>query len=122
MKTTLESPLVQTLTQAVQAATVLPAATNDLDSYIQLIHLQKQLTTAIKAQEEQMLANHFSAKGDWGYITTAEKMNWKVTGDIDDYYLKSAPDTKKLKAAFDAGELPAGADFTTTVYLAKKIN
>jgi hypothetical protein len=72
--------------------------------------------------EQQMLdRNVKSLKGDWGSISTAERINWKVTADVDPYYLKTAPDTKKLRAAFDAGELPTGADFSTSVYITKRL-
>lgn len=84
--------------------------------------IQGQLDAAWGFVEQQMLDHNVTKlQGDWGNISEVEKINWKTTKDVDPYYLKTAPDTKKLKAAFDAGELPEGADFTTTKYMRKTI-
>jgi hypothetical protein len=96
----------------------------DFANFVKLAkEVQTQLDAAWGFVEQQMLdRNVKSLKGDWGTISTAERINWKVNqNEVDPYYLKSAPDTKKLKAAFDAGELPVGADFTTSVYITKRI-
>lgn len=85
--------------------------------------VQGELEAAWGYVEQQMLDRGVNKiQGDWGSISVAERMNWKTNlNTIDPYYLKPAADTKKLKAAWDAGELPEGADFTTSKYITKRI-
>lgn len=85
--------------------------------------LQNQLDMAWGLVEQQMIDRGVKKlTGDWGTISQAERINWKVNVNaVDPYYLKPAADTKKLRAAFEAGELPDGADFTTSVYITKRI-
>jgi len=99
------------------------ANTADFAKFVALSKLvESQLKEAWGIVEQQMLDRGIAeVKGDWGKVSFVERMNWKAGKDLDPYYLKTAPDTKKLKAAFDANELPVGADFTTTVYIKKAI-
>lgn len=83
---------------------------------------QEQLDAAWQLVKDQMVERGMtSVKGDWGAVLTAERINWKITDQIDEYYTKRVADTKKLAAAFAANELPAGADFTTTIYVTKRL-
>lgn len=59
-----------------------------------------------------------------GYITLAERTNYKVTDidELDDKFKKMTVDTTKVKAQHTlTGELPAGVETSTTQYITKKI-
>lgn len=59
-----------------------------------------------------------------GYITLAERTNYKVTDpdELDDQFKTLSPDTAKIKAQHTlTGELPAGVETSTTQYITKKI-
>jgi len=59
-----------------------------------------------------------------GYITLAERTNYKVTdiNEVDDKFKKQVVDTTKVKAQHTlTGELPAGVETSTTQYITKKI-
>lgn len=85
--------------------------------------IEGQLKAAWGYVEQQMIdANVSKVQGEWGQISFSERKNWKINpATIDPYYLKPAADTKKLNAAFEANEMPEGADFTTSVYMTKRI-
>jgi hypothetical protein len=89
----------------------------------QVIAIQQLLESFWATVNSQMQERGISKlSGDWGSLSYAERKNWKVdVNKISDYYLKPTADTKKLNAAFAANELPEGADFTTTVYLMKRL-
>lgn len=73
--------------------------------------------------EQQMLdRNVDKLSGDWGSISVAERKNWKATGQLPPRYYKTVLDTSKLNFLFKAGEkLPAGAEFTTSQYITKRL-
>lgn len=59
-----------------------------------------------------------------GYITLAERTNYKVTDidELDDKFKKMTVDTEKVKAQHVlTNELPAGIEVTKTQYITKKI-
>lgn len=59
-----------------------------------------------------------------GYITLAERTNYKVADPLalDDQFKKLTPDTEKIKASHVlTGELPDGVEISTTQYITKKI-
>lgn len=62
-------------------------------------------------------------KGDWGYITVAERRNFKA--DLEELpakFLKKEADKKKIGSYFDlTGKLPKGVTTSVTQYLTKKI-
>lgn len=88
-----------------------------------LKEVQRQVDAAWKAVEAQMKAHSVTAlKGEWGTISLAERKTWKVNLDLlNETYTKRVADTRKLNAAWDSNELPEGADFTTSIYLTKRI-
>lgn len=62
--------------------------------------------------------------GITGYITLAERTNYKVTDidELDDKFKKMTVDTEKVKAQHVlTDELPAGIEITKTQYITKKI-
>ena len=59
-----------------------------------------------------------------GYITLAERTNYKVTDldELDDQFKSLTADTAKIKAQHTlTGELPAGVETSKTQYITKKI-
>lgn len=59
-----------------------------------------------------------------GYITLAERTNYKVTDidELDDQFKSLSADTAKIKAQHTlTGELPAGVETSKTQYITKKI-
>lgn len=59
-----------------------------------------------------------------GYITLAERTNYKVTDldELDDQFKSPKDDTDKIKAQHTlTGELPAGVEISKTQYITKKI-
>lgn len=99
---------------------------NQGSDFLQFIELQKELTSQIEAAwheiQTTMLDHDVSSiKGDWGYISVAERRNWKAT-DLPPRFYKQTLDTARLNSMFKLGDaIPKGASFTTTNYLAKRI-
>ena len=74
--------------------------------------------------EKQMIEHNVkSIKGDWGYITIAERLNWSIDEAVlPPRYFKRVPDTTRISTMFRLnGEPPKGATPSYTKYLTKKI-
>lgn len=74
--------------------------------------------------EEAMLENNIkSIKGDWGYVTIAERTNFKVNLDLlPAKFIKKVPDTTKIGAAYKLeNKPPKGVEIEIKKYLTKKI-
>jgi hypothetical protein len=77
-----------------------------------------------KSVEDAMIVNNIkTVKGDWGYVTVAERDSFK--GNIDllpRKFVKKTADVKAIGEHYKlTGTLPAGADVTHTKYLTKKL-
>jgi hypothetical protein len=85
--------------------------------------IQGQLDAAWGYVEQSMLdGNVTQLKGEWGTVSLAERKNWKATTVLPPRYYKQTLDTAKLNFLYKAGEqLPAGAEFTTSQYITKRI-
>lgn len=74
--------------------------------------------------EEAMIQNKVkSIKGDWGSITIAERLNWKIDPELlPSKFIKKVPDTTKISTIFKLeGKAPKGCEPTYTKYLTKRI-
>lgn len=97
------------------------------EQFKQFLQAQKEAKAQIAEVwaeiEKQMLAHDIkSIKGDWGTITIAERLNWKVTGELSPRYYKKVIDTTKLSTLFRLeGKAPEGAEPYYTKYLTKRI-
>lgn len=96
--------------------------------FAKFLQKQKQVTTQIanfwKEVETKMIESNIkSIKGDWGYITIAERLNWKC--DVEELpraYIKKVPDTTRLSDYYRlTNKIPKGAEPYTTQYLSKGI-
>lgn len=77
-----------------------------------------------QVKEAMITAGVQRIDGDWGYITLAERTNYKADDitAVDAKYLKQALDTTKVKAeAVLTGKLPAGVTESKTQYITKKL-
>lgn len=89
---------------------------------------QKQVTEQISAfwkdLETKMIENDIkSIKGEWGYITIAERLNFKIDEtSLPKKFFKKVVDTKRLADTFRLEGKPInGAEPYTTKYLTKRI-
>lgn len=96
--------------------------------------LEQQLKISKKEAElandhikQAMIDNNiFNISGDWGYITLAERTNYKLEDgvsieEIPEKYSKRVLDTDKVKAeATLTGALPGGVAESKTQYITKK--
>ena len=61
------------------------------------------------------------ATGLEGFITLAERISYKATGEVDEKYFKSVLDADKVKAeATLTGVIPEGVEQSSTRYIIKK--
>lgn len=61
------------------------------------------------------------ATGLEGFITLAERISYKATGEVDEKYFKSVLDADKVKAeAVLTGVIPEGVEQSSTRYIIKK--
>lgn len=85
---------------------------------------QDKLNAEWKQVEEVMITNDIkSIKGEWGSLTIAERLNWKVDFDqLPKKFIKKVADTKKISDSFRLeGKPPKGAEPSYTKYLTKRI-
>jgi len=91
----------------------------------QLMELQEQHDKIISQVKEAMIANDVKRiEGDWGYITLAERTNYKAADitAVPKKFTKLSLDTTKVKAAATlTGELPKGVTESTTQFITKKL-
>lgn len=91
----------------------------------QLKELKAKHDEVIEQIKEAMIANGVTKlKGDWGYITLAERTTYKADDldSVDEQFLKKTLDTTKVKAeAVLKGVLPAGVSESKTKFITKKL-
>lgn len=91
----------------------------------ELKELQKTHDEIVAQIKEAMIANDVKKiDGDWGYITLAERTNYKATDitAVPKKFTKLSLDTTKVKAAATlTGELPKGVTESTTQFITKKL-
>jgi len=100
-----------------------------LTAFAKLETHYKQMEKAAKEAAEQIKDAMIEAgvqriDGEWGYITLAERTNYKAEDleAIDQKYLKFTLDTTKVKAeATLTGKLPKGVVESKTQYITKKL-
>lgn len=89
--------------------------------------LEKESKKAADLIKESMIENGIDkvefdpATGITGFITLAERISYKATGDVDEKYFKSVLDSDKVKAeATLTGVIPEGVEQSSTRYIIKK--
>lgn len=97
----------------------------------QLKALEKEAANATAELKQAMIDQNVNKiefdpelTGISGYITLAERTNYKATDidAVDDQFKKFSLDTEKVKAAHVLNDnLPAGIEVTKTQYITKKI-
>lgn len=95
-----------------------------IEKQAELKVLQSQNADAWKEIEKQMIElNIKSVKGDWGSITIAERLNWRIDQEVlPPRFWKKVPDTTKISTIFRLeGKAPKGANLSYTQYLTKRI-
>lgn len=87
--------------------------------------LKEKHDEIIEQVKDAMIANDVQkVSGDWGYITLAERTNYKATdlSKVSDEFKKQALDATKVKAQHTlTGELPTGIETSKTQYITKKL-
>lgn len=97
------------------------------EQFRSFLEFQKAATSQIadvwKRIEAEMIANDIkNIKGDWGYLTIAERLNWKTNEDLPQKFYKKVVDTKKISDTYRLeGKAPKGAEPYHTKYLTKGI-
>lgn len=93
--------------------------------------LEKESKAAVEQLKEAMIENNIpkiefdpELTGISGYVTLAERINYKVESiaDVQPKFLKKVLDTDKVKASATlTGELPKGVSESRTQFITKKI-
>lgn len=86
--------------------------------------VQTQIADFWKAIETEMISKDIkTVKGDWGYITIAERQGWDVNEDqLPNKFFKKVVDTKRITDTYRLeGKAPKGCTPHTTKYLTKHI-
>lgn len=93
-----------------------------VEAEAQLKVLKEKHDEVINQLREAMIENGVDKiEGDWGYITLAERTNYKAIGEVSDEFTKKTLDTAKVKAhATLTGDLPVNVAETRTRYITKK--
>jgi hypothetical protein len=97
------------------------------EAFVEFLGLQKRLQTQIddawrNLQELMEVQGVKSIKGDWGYITLAERKTLRTAVQLPPRFYKKVLDPSKVKAYRTmSGHLPEGVTETTTNYLSKKV-
>jgi hypothetical protein len=107
----------------------LQLALSENPQFVKFMQFQKEFSDksseVFKKLEEQMIASGIkSVKGDWGYLTIAERTDIKVIDEtkLPKKFFKKQVDSKKLNEAVKlSGKLPEGTEKKITKYLTKKI-
>lgn len=91
----------------------------------QLKVLKEKHDAVIEQIKEAMVANNVTKiDGDWGYITLAERVNYKADDldQVSEEFTKKVLDTAKIKASATLrGMLPNGIVESRTKYITKKL-
>lgn len=89
--------------------------------------LEKESKKAAELIKEAMIEKGIDkiefdpATGLEGFITLAERISYKATGEVDEKYFKSVLDADKVKAeATLTGVIPEGVEQSSTRYIIKK--
>jgi len=121
---TKEHQLEQEMEQAQKALEADPKFKLFLQKQSQLKDAQTQSAAVWKEIEAKMIESDIkSIKGEWGYITIAERQNWNIDEALlPKKFFKKVVDTKRITDTFRLEGKPiAGAEPYTTKYLTKKI-
>lgn len=91
----------------------------------QLKVLKEQHDAVIEQIKQAMIDNDVQKiSGDWGFITLAERTNYKAEdiSEVPAKFTKKTLDTAKVKAeATLTGKLPKGVEESKTQYITKKL-
>lgn len=107
----------------------LEAALSSNPQFVQFMQFQKAFNDKsaelFKNLEEQMIVSRVkSVKGEWGYVTIAERTDIKVVDEdkLPKKFFKRQVDQKKLNDYVKlSDDLPEGTEKKTVKYLTKKI-
>lgn len=119
----------------VQEVVALVKQLDDINSQIEsneqfktLLRQQKDITERIglfweTIKNGMIAADIKSLKGDWGYVTIAERAVYSADVELlPAKFMKKVADLKKIELAYKLeGKLPKGVEVSTTKYLTKKI-
>lgn len=97
-------------------------------AFVEMLQQQRDLSQRINlfwdtVKNAMIDSDIKSIKGDWGYVTLAERKNYKVDMDaLPSKFLKKVADTTKIGNYEKLeGKLPAGVTIEHTRYITKKI-
>lgn len=100
--------------------------TNKTARFIRALQTAKTLEAELSSFYEHIQAEMTATgvtrlSGEWGSLSLATRKNWKAD-KLPPRFYKQTLDTTKLNFLYKSGEkLPAGASFTESTYLTKRL-